>query len=307
MWGGILGHIPANPYVSYVYVGRHTWAHTSKPPDRPQPAPRYSLVTVGECFERLRVVAGKGTLHFGSPRGRGCEASHASLLGGANGGHVRAPGGHNLRLLIRRHLEDLARKLRGGPDAAILHHAHHLVAHNLAPVRPVLVGVHDSDLFSLHVVHYNRLLAQHPSAQSAISPFHARQVLARLDEAVLHLAGVDDGDALADELVRADDQAEGGQGARVVLDEHAVEHAHGPAAGHSPPFNTVLGHLLVHVQEAVLAVGNVARVGRVEGIAGARLVHLEIFVVALRLVLVRVHTNLVVAVGVFDGGIDADG
>mmetsp|Transcript_107764 Transcript_107764/g.304660 ORF Transcript_107764/g.304660 Transcript_107764/m.304660 type:complete len:297 (+) Transcript_107764:74-964(+) len=227
------------------------------------------------------LLAGKGTLHFASPRGGGCdiycllllETRHTSLLGGANGGYVRAPGGHNRRLLILRHLEDLARELRGGLDAALLHHAHHLVAHNLAPVRPVLVGVHDSDLLSLHVVHYNCLLAQHPSGHSAVSTLHAR--LRLVNGAVLHIAGVDDGDALADELVRADDQAEGGQGARVVLDEHAVEHAHGPAAGHFPPCSTVLGHLPVHVQEAVLAVGDVAIVGRVEGIAGARLVDLE--------------------------------
>ena len=93
-------------------------------------------------------------------------------------------------------------------------------------------------------------------------------------------------------LTSANDEAKGSEGAAVVLNKHAVEHAHGAAASHHPPGHRLLGHLLIHMENSVLTVGDVAIIWGVERIASAGLVHLEILIANLLDVLVGVDANL---------------
>merc|ERR1711990_1163831 len=62
----------------------------------------------------------------------------------------------------------------------------------------------------------------------------------------------------------------------------------------------------INGEDAILPVGNVVFVGRVERVARTRLVHLEVLVALLLLILVRVNTDLVVVVLISDCGINTN-
>mmetsp|Transcript_28269 Transcript_28269/g.95192 ORF Transcript_28269/g.95192 Transcript_28269/m.95192 type:complete len:327 (-) Transcript_28269:829-1809(-) len=197
------------------------------------------------------------------------------------------PGRRRVRAVRRQDSRLDVRLLRGDPGlgslfAPLLTHAVHLVAHDLAPVRPVLVGLHDRDVRARVVVQ------------------HQRRAL---------VAVVDDGDAAADHLVAGDDHAQRRERGRVVLDDHAVVRAQHRAVLHVPPAHRG------RVGEVVeLGAGRVERavgVGNVAAVVLLRRVRLEPQVVVVVLVGVREDECRAGAVdlalvGVRHGGVEAD-
>mmetsp|Transcript_34124 Transcript_34124/g.81165 ORF Transcript_34124/g.81165 Transcript_34124/m.81165 type:complete len:314 (-) Transcript_34124:1176-2117(-) len=203
---------------------------TSAHGGRPAPASRHALGRV----RRLRRDGGERevVLLVHLPDGRG----------------VRAPRGeHAAHLVVAHHL---AHPGLGGLDAAGLLHAHHLVAHDLAPVGAVLVGLHHGHVVVV-VVDDERLL-----------PGGLVDTLCAVleDIALLRLeAGVDDGHLAAKQLVAGHHHAERREGRGVVLDDHAVVHAEHGSVGHVPPAHGLLVPVLILVEHAARVL-NVAAV-----------------------------------------------
>ena len=165
----------------------------------------------------------------------GCgQSGDARLLRRAARGRVRPPRAHDLHLALVLETHEPGRPELRGLDAPHLLHPHHLVPHDLSPVRPVLVGLHDRHDVRLLVEEDDGLLPYIAGEGGAVGPLHP--LLVEHDGAGVGVeAGVDDADLLPDELVGPDDEAEGCEGGGVVLDEVAVEHAEGAGAGHVPP------------------------------------------------------------------------
>ena len=76
----------------------------------------------------------------------GSKARNPGLLGGTIGGCVRTPAALEGDLGGVSEAQVLLRKGKSGLFAALLLHADHLVPHNLAPVRAVLVGLHNGQV-----------------------------------------------------------------------------------------------------------------------------------------------------------------
>mmetsp|Transcript_38766 Transcript_38766/g.116508 ORF Transcript_38766/g.116508 Transcript_38766/m.116508 type:complete len:209 (-) Transcript_38766:1607-2233(-) len=188
--------------------------------------------------------------------GLGGESRDSGILGGPGHGGVGSPGRHHIRFL-----ESLffGREQLGGLDPSCLLHANHLVSDNLAPVGTILVGLNDRDGAGLLIDEKYRLLPRLHAL--ALGPLHA--VLLGLNEALLQ-AGINDGNLLANELIGPDDETEGCQCGRIVLDHVPVEHANDPAARHVPPRLGLHGHV-VEDQRAVLG-ECIANVSLVRGV-----------------------------------------
>mmetsp|Transcript_1887 Transcript_1887/g.5706 ORF Transcript_1887/g.5706 Transcript_1887/m.5706 type:complete len:426 (-) Transcript_1887:744-2021(-) len=164
------------------------------------------------------------------------EARDARLDRGAHDRGVGTPRGDHTPLervgtAVEGGLRVRARRLH----APLLLHPHHLVAHDLAPVRAVLVGLHHRHALVSVVVEHERLLLGHVALGAV-----ARRVERR----------VDDRDLPAGELVLGDHHAERGERGRVVLDDHAVVHAQHRAIGHVPPADRLLVPSPVRVEHA---------------------------------------------------------
>mmetsp|Transcript_104045 Transcript_104045/g.279485 ORF Transcript_104045/g.279485 Transcript_104045/m.279485 type:complete len:543 (+) Transcript_104045:119-1747(+) len=180
----------------------------------------------------------------------GGEAHHPA--GGRRVGAVRA---QDLRVLLDV-ADSLHPLLRGG-HTAHLPHAVHLVAHDLAPIRAVLVRLNDREVVVAVVVQDQRRAAP---------------------------LIVDDGHAAVHELVAGDDHAEGRQRRGIVLDDHAVVHTQDRAVFHVPPTDLVgVGKV-----DVVGVVESAVRVHDVAGVVFLRHVGLEPLVVIEVLVLVGV-------------------
>mmetsp|Transcript_25197 Transcript_25197/g.74957 ORF Transcript_25197/g.74957 Transcript_25197/m.74957 type:complete len:535 (+) Transcript_25197:92-1696(+) len=235
------------------------------------------------------------------------EACDARLDRGAHDRGVGTPRGDHAPL------ERVGRPVEGGlrVRAPRLHpplllHPHHLVAHDLAPVRAVLVGLHHRHCRRLVVDQQHRLLLAFALGRGALGALHVevegallgqRDALVRARAHHHHPPPV--------QLVRTHNQPERRQRRRVVLNQPPVVHAEHAAARHAPPRHCLLADALalgrVDGQRVIVAhVAAVASRGRVhldEGLAVA--VHL--------VVVVRVDADLVPAVLVGDGGVEPDG
>mmetsp|Transcript_13221 Transcript_13221/g.36502 ORF Transcript_13221/g.36502 Transcript_13221/m.36502 type:complete len:212 (-) Transcript_13221:181-816(-) len=162
------------------------------------------------------------------------RAWHHSGLGDAARCGVRPPAALHLLLDVRFvFLQTLCGEFQGRLLASALFHSRDLVADDLAPVGSILVWLDDSDLVIL-IVHDDGLLAFIEAFHVAIRILLHGTVRVEIDFAFLN-ARVDDSDALADQLVRGDDQTERRQRAAVVLQKHAVGQAQHPPAAQTPP------------------------------------------------------------------------
>mmetsp|Transcript_83067 Transcript_83067/g.267693 ORF Transcript_83067/g.267693 Transcript_83067/m.267693 type:complete len:354 (+) Transcript_83067:77-1138(+) len=178
--------------------------------------------------------------------GPGGKAHH--LAGGRRVGAVRA---QDLRVLIDA-AEPLHPLLSSG-HAAHLPHAVHLVAHDLAPIRAVLVRLHDGDVIVAVIVQDQRRAAP---------------------------LIIDDGHAALHKLVAGDDHTQGCQRHGVVLDDHAVVHAQDRAVFHVPPADLLgVGEVdVVGVVESAVRVHDVAAVVFLRHVGLEPLVMIEVLV-----------------------------
>ena len=159
-------------------------------------------------------------------------------------------------VLVGQHLlDELLRRV----DVAFFARAVHLVPHDLAPVRAVLVRLHDGDF---------------------------RVVLVIIQEAGrAAVAVVDDGDAAPLQLVARHDHAQRRERRLVVLDDHAVVHAEHGAVLHVPPAHGIGVRQIVELGTG--HVNNTVRVLDVAAVALLGHVGLEPEVVVVVLVVVR--------------------
>mmetsp|Transcript_6582 Transcript_6582/g.20501 ORF Transcript_6582/g.20501 Transcript_6582/m.20501 type:complete len:246 (+) Transcript_6582:95-832(+) len=176
------------------------------------------------------------------------EPRHARRLCGADRRSVRAPRRDDLvavavAVAVAALLEEQARVLGGRLLAPLLLHPHHLVAHDLAPVRAVLVGLHHRDAARLLVHKQDRLLlALELGAVCALHPHRLRDGRCRGDALVGH-ARADHHDLLALQLVVPHHQPERRERRWLVLNQAAVVHAEHAPVAHVPPRHRLLVHL----------------------------------------------------------------
>mmetsp|Transcript_29759 Transcript_29759/g.90530 ORF Transcript_29759/g.90530 Transcript_29759/m.90530 type:complete len:308 (-) Transcript_29759:1310-2233(-) len=172
------------------------------------------------------------------------EACDARLDRGAHDRGVGTPRGDHAPL------ERVGRPVEGGLrvraprlHAPLLLHPHHLVAHDLAPVRAVLVGLHHRDAARLLVHKQDRLLlALELGAVCALHPHRLRDGRCRGDALVGH-ARADHHDLLALQLVVPHHQPERRERRWLVLNQAAVVHAEHAPVAHVPPRHRLLVHL----------------------------------------------------------------
>mmetsp|Transcript_12356 Transcript_12356/g.35843 ORF Transcript_12356/g.35843 Transcript_12356/m.35843 type:complete len:676 (-) Transcript_12356:268-2295(-) len=201
---------------------------------------------------------------------------HDSRLRHAAGGCVRPPAALQLVLHFRQVLVELAcQEVQCCFLAPAFLHASDLVAHDLPPVRAVLVGLDDSGAPAVLIVHDDGLFQQlllvvlDPTPAVTVGAVHAcgidvaanyrnANVSVSVDVAFIRWhPGIDDGDLLAHELVGRHNQPERCQCAVVVFQQHPVGHAQDATAPQSPPVIIILIDRVIRQDELRLFFGPV--------------------------------------------------